>query len=177
MSINKNFSFLKIIFFTMLAGCGRNNGAPDQPQAPAATNSGDVEGQQQPPTVPNPKIEGIDLAQTILSKEGHWRISPVWNASPGFSGDVVIANKLQLLFVSVTGGAVNSLSEVTVTPYMTKMNHGNGNLKPTIAIGELGAVAVTNLRFSMAGEWDIIVKATVDGHTDQAVFPAMVQSL
>lgn len=177
MLMNKSLSFLKIALLTLLAGCGRNNGAPDQPQTPAAANSGDAEGKQQPPTVPNPKIEGIDLAQTILSKEGHWRISPIWNASPGFSTDVVIANKLQLLFVSVAGGVVNSLSDVTVTPYMTEMNHGNGNLEPTIVIGELGAVAVTNLRFSMEGPWDIIVKATVDGHTDQAVFPATVKSL
>lgn len=155
------YILLLMMFF---ASCGSNNGTPANTPSP----DGDA-------APKHPKIDGLDLSKTILSNDGHWRVAVTWNTGPVFSPRPQIENKLQLLFVTPNGAAVDSVKDVDFIPYMPNMGHGL-NSKQRIVIGEIGAVAVSELWFNMAGPWQITVKATVDGVADTAVFNADVQS-
>lgn len=146
-----------VMMLLVLSSCGRNNGTPSSAPSP----SDDAK--------QKPKIEGLDLNQTILAKGGHWRVSPNWFVGPSAGETQQIENKLQLLFVTPAGAAVDTLTDVSFVPFMSKHGHGLGRIKPKVSIGELGAVSVTGLQFTMPGPWEISVKGTVDGVADEAV--------
>ena len=156
--MNKYFVMLSLV----LSSCGHNNGTP----AYSPSNDGNA--------TPKPKIEGLDLAQTVLSKDGHWRVKITWMNGPQFSEVQPIENKMQLFFIAPGGGAVDTLKDVTVVPFMPQHGHGLGNKKPLVAMGDLGVADVSGLWFPMVGDWQFTVNGTVDGLYDTAVFHADV---
>lgn len=158
-----HFKFKYVVMVAFLySGCGRNNGTPNYTPSPGDNANA------------RPKIEGLDLAQTLLSQSGHWRLKTTWMNGPQFSPEQPIENKLQLFFVTREGAAVDVIKDVTFVPFMPEHGHGIGKRKPTITIGELGVADVSGLWFPMVGKWQFTVKATVNDVTDTAVFNAEV---
>jgi hypothetical protein len=155
------FKYLIMVSF-LFVSCGRNNGTPEY--APT-TNDGNA--------TPRAKIDGLDLAQTVLSKDGHWRMKITWLNGPHVNEDQPIENKVQLFFVTPSGAMVDTVKDLSVIPFMPSMGHGIGNRKPIITVGDLGIAEVRGL-WLMAGDWEFTVKATVDGVADTAVFHADV---
>lgn len=159
MCIYKYIAILTLLF----SSCGHDNGTPVNGQPANDSNANAC-----------PKIEGLDLTQTVLSKNGQWRLKVKWIDGPQFSLEQPIENKLQIFFVAPDGAAVSMVKDVTLVPFMPQHGHGIGNRKPVIKTCDLGVADVSGLWFMMEGDWQFTVQATVNGVTDSAEFHATV---
>lgn len=83
---------------------------------------------------------------------------------------------IQLHFTDANGVAAESVSDVTLKPWMTIHNHGTATkkLKLTPVEGKPDVIEVTNLWFTMGGPWDLLITATVNGTADDAILPVEV---
>lgn len=61
-------------------------------------------------------------------------------------------------------------STIVVDAWMPSMGHGM-NVVPKVVSHADGTFTVSNMEFSMTGDWEILVDVTRAGKTEQAVFP------
>lgn len=61
-------------------------------------------------------------------------------------------------------------SSVKVDAWMPSMGHGMSVVPKVVANGD-GTFTISNMEFSMTGDWEILVDVTRNGATEQAVFP------
>jgi hypothetical protein len=82
----------------------------------------------------------------------------------------------KLTFLASNGLPAQSVSNIKFNPWMPSMGHGTSTAdqRITAVTGTTNEFLVTGIFFSMGGDWEIQVTATVDGTTDQAAIAVSV---
>ncbi|MBM4252360.1 MAG: hypothetical protein FJ146_10350 [Deltaproteobacteria bacterium] len=82
----------------------------------------------------------------------------------------------RLTFLGSAGAPAQSVSGIKFTPWMPSMGHGTSTAdqRITAVAGTSHEFLVTGIFFSMGGDWEIQLAATVDGQSDSATIAVSV---
>ncbi|MEN9835446.1 MAG: YtkA-like [Pseudomonadota bacterium] len=82
----------------------------------------------------------------------------------------------KLTFVGAAGAPAQSVSDIKFNPWMPSMGHGTSTADQRITAlpGSSNEFLVTGIFFSMGGDWEIQLTATVDGVSDSAAIAVSV---
>lgn len=82
----------------------------------------------------------------------------------------------KLTFLASNGLPAQSVSNIKFNPWMPSMGHGTSTAdqRITAVSGTSNEFLVTGIFFSMGGDWEIQLTATVDGTIDQAAIAVSV---
>ncbi|MBM3383238.1 MAG: hypothetical protein FJY29_12505 [Betaproteobacteria bacterium] len=98
-----------------------------------------------------------------------------WTAGPEVSGDSIdeIKNACQIEITTPDGQVPASLSVQDIFPYMKVHGHGAPDEQITFTI-EGNKVSVNRIAFTMSGPWELHIKATVNGQSEELEIPVVV---
>jgi hypothetical protein len=98
-----------------------------------------------------------------------------WSVGPEVSGDSIsdINNACIIEVTTPTGGIPDSLTVQDVFPYMKVHGHGAPDEQITYTI-EGNRIKVSKIAFTMSGPWEIHVKATSNGQSEELEIPVVV---
>lgn len=116
-------------------------------------------------TAQNQEAKGLIFAAKIVS----------WNFGPEVSGDSLetIKNSCVIEVTTVDGQIPTSLSVQKVFPYMKVHGHGAPDDQITSSI-DGNKISVSKIAFTMSGSWELHLKATVNGQTEELEIPVLV---
>ncbi len=138
-----------------LSSCGRN----DAPIVAGSNRSSDV------------RVINCNEGSFTVCKSGAWKVETHWNSGPKMGGEELLENSMCVTFHSASSGHIaEKIENVQVTAWMPSMAHDTGNEKPRVDSVKGGEAEIGNIWFIMTGEWEIIVRAQVDGVFDEARF-------
>jgi hypothetical protein len=98
-----------------------------------------------------------------------------WGFGPEVSGDSIdtIKNTCTIEVTTPDGQLPTSLSVQDIFPYMKVHGHGAPDDQITFTI-EGNKITVSKIAFTMSGPWELHVKATVNGQTEELEIPVVV---
>ena len=98
-----------------------------------------------------------------------------WTTGPEVSGDSLdtINNACVIEITTLEGQLPTNLSVQDVFPYMKVHGHGAPDDQITFKI-EGNTVTVSKIAFTMSGPWELHVKATVNGQSEELEIPVEV---
>lgn len=98
-----------------------------------------------------------------------------WTTGPEVSGDSIdtINNTCVIEITTPDGQVPTSLTVQDIFPYMKIHGHGAPDDQITFKI-EGNTVTVSKIAFTMSGPWELHVKATVNGQSEELEIPVEV---
>lgn len=98
-----------------------------------------------------------------------------WTTGPEVSGDSIdtINNACVFEITTLEGHLPTSLTVQEIFPYMKVHGHGAPDDQITFKI-EGNTVTVSKIAFTMSGPWELHVKATVNGQSEELEIPVVV---
>ena len=98
-----------------------------------------------------------------------------WTTGPEVSGDSLgeIKNACIIEITTPDGQVPTSLSVQDIFPYMKVHGHGAPDEQISFTV-EGNKVSVNKIAFTMSGAWELHIKATVNGQSEELEIPVVV---
>jgi len=117
----------------------------------------------------------IQIDEGVISSQGFFRARiKEWQSGPQVTQNESTRNAFSIEFATKTGHKPTSLDSIQVTPFMKIHGHGVPRAYLPVWNVEDHLVHITQLGFIMAGPWQIIVRARVNGIEDSIEIPIEV---
>ena len=147
----RNLILVPLIALFSFTGCSNKSGKNGDHSSQASTQASEAKGQY--------------FSAKIVS----------WSVGPEVSGDSLadINNACIVEITTPTGGIPDSLTVQDIFPYMKVHGHGAPDEQITFTV-EGNRLKISKIAFTMSGPWELHVKATTNGQSEELEIPVVV---